>query len=124
MELRHLRYFVAVAEELHFNRAAVRLGVAQPPLSRQIQDLEREVGARLLERTKRHAALTPAGRAFLERARRALEQAGLAVHAGRRAAGGQSGSLAVGFVGSATYGRLPDVLRRFRKRFADVELVL
>lgn len=124
MELRHLRYFVAVAEELHFNRAAVRLGVAQPALSRQIQDLEREVGARLLERTKRHVELTPAGRAFLERARRAVEQAEMAVHAARRVASGQSGSLAVGFVGSATYGRLPGILRGFRRRFGDVELLL
>jgi DNA-binding transcriptional LysR family regulator len=124
MELRHLRYFVAVAEELHFNRAAARLGVAQPPLSRQIQDLEREVGARLLERTKRSVALTAAGRAFLERARRALEQAELAVHAARRAAAGQSGSLSIGFVGSATYGHLPEILRRFRRRFGDVELLL
>jgi DNA-binding transcriptional LysR family regulator len=124
MELRHLRYFIAVAEELHFGRAALRLQVAQPPLSRQIQDLEREVGAALLERTKRRVALTPAGHAFLERARRSLEQANLAVTAARRAARGQSGSLSVGFVGSATYGLLPQVLRRFRRQSPDVELVL
>ncbi|MDB5322965.1 MAG: transcriptional regulator, LysR family [Phycisphaerales bacterium] len=124
MELRHLRYFVAVAEELHFGRAALRLEIAQPPLSRQIQRLEKEIGVQLLARTQRHVELTTAGRAFLERARRVLEQADLAIHAAQRAGRGETGSLAVGFVGSATYGVLPEVLRLFRKRFADVELIL
>jgi DNA-binding transcriptional LysR family regulator len=124
MELRHLRYFVAVGEELHFSRAATRLGVAQPPLSRQIQRLEAELGVRLFERTKRKVELTEAGRVFLERSKRVIEQADLAVTAAQRAARGEAGTLAVGFVGSATYGVLPEVLRAFRRRFAAVELVL
>jgi DNA-binding transcriptional LysR family regulator len=124
MELRHLRYFVAVAKELHFGRAAKRLEMAQPPLSIQIQRLEKELGVKLLERTQRHVELTAAGRVFLERARRVLEQAELAIDAARRAGRGETGSLAVGFVGSATYGVLPEVLRLFRKRFPDVDLML
>jgi len=124
MELRHLRYFVAVAEELHFGHAARRLMLAQPPLSRQIQKLEQEIGVKLLERTKRHVELTAAGKVFLERARRVIEQADLAVVAAQRAGRGETGSLAVGFVGSATYGVLPEVLRAFRKKYPEVELVL
>jgi DNA-binding transcriptional LysR family regulator len=124
MELRHLRYFVAVAEELHFGRAAERLQIAQPPLSRQIQTLEKEIGVKLLARTQRHVELTPAGKVFLERARRVLEQADLAIHAAQRANRGETGSLAVGFVGSATYGVLPELLRQFRKQHPDVELIL
>jgi LysR family transcriptional regulator, benzoate and cis,cis-muconate-responsive activator of ben and cat genes len=124
MELRHLRYFVAVAEELHFGRAAKRLEMAQPPLSIQIQRLEKELGVKLLERTQRHVELTAAGKVFLERARRVLEQAELAIHAAQRAGRGETGSLAVGFVGSATYGVLPEVLRLFRRRFPDVDLML
>lgn len=124
MELRHLRYFVAVGEELHFGRAARRLHLAQPPLSRQIQALEKELGVRLLERTKRHVELTPAGRVFLEHARKLLSQADDAVVAARRAARGEIGRLAVGFVGSATYSVLPELLRVFHARFPEVELVL
>jgi LysR family transcriptional regulator, benzoate and cis,cis-muconate-responsive activator of ben and cat genes len=124
MELRHLKYFVAVAEALHFGRAAAALGMAQPPLSRQIQRLESDLSVRLFDRTKRHVELTAAGKVFLDRAKRVLEQADLAVTAARRAAAGQTGALAVGFVGSATYGVLPDVLRTFRRRHPDVELML
>jgi DNA-binding transcriptional LysR family regulator len=124
MELHSLRYFVAVAEELHFGRAARRLGMAQPPLSRQIRALEAELGARLLERTKRHVALTAAGAVLLEEARRLLAQAERVVEAVHRAARGQTGRLAVGFVGSATYGLLPEILRRFHRRFPEVALTL
>ncbi len=124
MELRHLRYFVAVAEELHFGRAAQRLRMAQPPLSRQIRQLERDVGLLLLERTKRHVALTPAGRVLLDDARRLLAQAEEAISDARRAARGETGRLSVGFVGSATYDLLPQVLRVFHRRFPKVELLL
>jgi DNA-binding transcriptional LysR family regulator len=125
MELRHLRYFVAVAEELHFGRAAARLRIAQPPLSRQIRDLEREIGAPLLSRTKKRVALTPAGRAFLPEARLAIAQAKRAKRAALSAARGEMGELRVGFVEAATYsGVLPGVLRHFRKHLPDVGLEL
>src|SRR2546430_5817876 len=124
MELRHLRYFIAVAEELHFGRAALRLFIAQPPLSQQIMQLERELGFPLFTRTKRHVELTPAGRLFLDEAREILSGIEKAVGAARRAAQGQTGRLRIGFVGSAAYHLLPDVLRRFRDDFPDVELSL
>src|SRR5919199_1300588 len=110
MELRHLRYFVAVAEELHVGRAAARLHVAQPPLSRQVRDLERDVGAALFSRAKKRVQLTHAGRAFLPEARLTLAQAERARRAAQRAARGEVGRLRVGFVEAATYsGLLPAV---------------
>jgi DNA-binding transcriptional LysR family regulator len=124
MELRHLRYFVAVAETLHFGRAAMRLGMAQPPLSQQIKALERDVGVLLFWRTKRRVALTAAGAALLVEARKILDQAELAVLAARRAERGESGQLIVGFVNSAVYGFFPSVLRQMRTRFPDVSLSL
>jgi DNA-binding transcriptional LysR family regulator len=124
MELRHLRYFIAVAEELHFSRAAQRLSIAQPPLSQQIKNLEGEVGVQLLRRTRRHVELTEAGQIFLEEARRAVAQAEQAVSAARRASRGEIGRLTLGFVGSATYTVLPHVLRSFRKRYPAVEVTL
>lgn len=124
MELRHLRYFVAVAEELHFGRAAERVGIAQPPLSQQIQKLEREMGVRLFVRTKRRVELTHPGQVFLAEARRTLAQAEHAVEAARRAERGEVGRLAVGFVGSSTYTVLPPVLRAFRRQHPGVELTL
>jgi DNA-binding transcriptional LysR family regulator len=124
MELRHLRYFVAVAEELHFGKAAERVGIAQPPLSNQIKALEREVGAELLARTKRSVALTAAGTAFLAEARRALAHAAQAARVAQRAARGEIGRLAVGFVDSAVYGVFPRVLRHMRAKYPELNLVL
>src|SRR4051812_47302796 len=125
MELRHLRYFVAVAEELHFGRAAKRLRIAQPPLSRQIRDLEREVGTPLFERTPRGVDLTPAGSAFLPEARLTLSQAERAQRTALRAARGETGRLRVGFVGAATHsGVLPNVLSFFRMHLPSIGLSL
>jgi DNA-binding transcriptional LysR family regulator len=125
MELRHLRYFVAVAEELHFGRAAARLRIAQPPLSRQIRDLEREIGTPLFERLPRGVELTPAGAAFLPEARLTLAQAERARRTAERAARGEIGRLRVGFVEAAIYsGILPDVLGFFRMHLPDIGLSL
>src|SRR5262245_24197509 len=124
MELRHLRYFVAVAEELHFSRAAARLGVAQPPLSQQIKQLEEELGVPLLRRTSRRVSLTESGRVFLDRARRLLEQAEGAVDAARDAADGHGGHVRVSFVGTAALGVMAPILKAFRESYRDVELSL
>ncbi len=125
MELRHLRYFVAVAEELHFGRAAERLRIAQPPLSRQIKDLEREVGTPLFDRVPRGVELTPAGQAFLPEARLTLAQAERAQRTAQRAALGETGRLRVGFVEAATHtGILPDVLGFFRVHLPAIGLSL
>ncbi len=124
MELRQLRYFVAVAEELHFRRAAERLHMSQPPLSQAIRALERDIGAELLVRNRRRVELTPAGRVFLEEARAILTHADTAADLARRTATGKVGRLTVGFVGSAMFGRLPEVLRAFRAGHEDVDLRL
>lgn len=123
MELRHLRYFVAVAEELHFGRAAARLGIAQPPLSQQIRQLEAELGVALLVRTRR-VALTEPGRVFLGEARAILQRVASAAVAAGRAARGETGTLAVGVVASATYGVVPRIFRTYRARHPDVALTL
>ena len=124
MELRHIRYFVAVAEELNFRRAAVRLNVAQPPLSTQVRQLEEEIGARLLDRNSHSVTLTAAGSIFLEQSRRILRSVEGAVRATRRAAQGETGSLSVGFVASLSHGLLPGILRAYRRQYPDVELSL
>lgn len=124
MELRHLRYFIAVAEELHFSRAAERLQIAQPPLSQQIRSLEKELGVQLFERTKRRVQLTEAGQIFLEEARLVLIQVEQAVRAAQRASRGEIGRLGVGVNSSATQSYVPEILRVFRERFPCVELVL
>lgn len=124
MELRHLRYFVAVAEELHFGRAAHRVSIAQPALTKQIQVLEAELGVRLLNRTKRQVELTAAGRRLLADARPLLEQARQAELAATRAGRGELGRLSVGFTPVALYGVLPPILRAYCDRLPDVELAL
>lgn len=122
MELRHLRYFVTVAEELHFGRAARRLHIVQPALSQQIQKLERELGVVLLNRSKRRVSLTEPGRAFLEEARRTLSDAEGAMAAARRAAAGRTGRLRVGYVDLAIFLLFPDILRAYRERYPGVDL--
>jgi DNA-binding transcriptional LysR family regulator len=125
MELRHLRYFVAVGEEQHYGRAALRLRVVQPALSRQIQDLEEEVGFKLFERLPRGVKLSPAGKLFLEDARRILREVNEAAARAARVARGQSGTLRVGFSENASWrGVVPESLRRFREIQPDAELQL
>jgi len=125
MELRHLRYFVAVGEEEHYGRAAQMLHVAQPALSRQIQDLEEEVGFKLFERLPRGVKLSVAGKLFLEDARRILQQVNEAAARAARVARGQAGTLRIGFTENASWhGVVPDSLRRFRERQPDAELQL
>ncbi|RJG05372.1 LysR family transcriptional regulator [Noviherbaspirillum cavernae] len=124
IELRQLRYFVAVAEESHFGRAALRLHMTQPPLSQTIQSLEAALGTPLFARTKRSVALTPAGIALLPEARRILQQAGTLPDLVRRAASGESGLLSLSFVSTADYSLLPPLLREFRERYPQVQIDL
>jgi DNA-binding transcriptional LysR family regulator len=124
MELRHLRYFVTLAEELHFGRAAERLHIAQPPLSQQIRQLETELGFQLFYRTKRTVKLTEAGEGFLKDVQQVLRQLEQAVQAGRQASRGEVGQLVVGFVSSAAYNILPTILRTFRTAVPTVSLEL
>ncbi|MCK9259113.1 MAG: LysR substrate-binding domain-containing protein [Azoarcus sp.] len=125
MELRHLRYFVAVAEELSFTRAAERMHIGQPPLSMQIRDLESELGVLLFERTRRKVTLTQAGARLLVRARNILAAATEASEEMRRVAGGEVGELRIGFTSSLPYtNTLPDVLYAYRRRFPGVHLQL
>jgi DNA-binding transcriptional LysR family regulator len=119
MELRHLRYFVAVAEELHFGRAAERLRITQPPLSFQIQSLERELGVRLLVRGRR-VELTEAGRALLGKARHAIEAADAAARAAQQAGVAVSGRLRVGYPATGIFDLPPLAIRSFQARFCDV----
>ncbi len=124
MELRHLRYFIAVAEELHFGRAALRLGIAQPALSQRIRRLEEELQAPLLRRTKRHVELTEAGRIFLQEARATLVQAERAARLAQRATRGEIGQLGVGFVPWTDITSIPKAISTFGERYPEVELEL
>src|SRR6201982_3470974 len=125
MELRHLRYFVGVGEEQHFGRAAARLHVAQPALSRQIQDLEREMGFLLFDRLPRGVKLSAAGKLFLSDARRILQDVDEAKLRAERVATGKAGTLRIGFVEVFSWhGVVPDSFRRFRRHQPDVELDL
>ncbi|HYG06188.1 MAG TPA: LysR family transcriptional regulator [Stenotrophomonas sp.] len=125
MELRHLRYFLAVAEEANFTRAAARLGIGQPPLSQQIQTLERELGTPLFRRTHAGATLTEAGAAFLVEVRRVLADVERAADTARRIARGEGGRLRLGFTASAAFNPLvPRLIRDFRRQWPRVQLVL
>jgi DNA-binding transcriptional LysR family regulator len=124
IEIRHLRYFQAVAEELHFGRAAARLAIAQPALSRQIQQIEQELGTPLLRRTQRRVELLPAGALLLERSRAIQQELARAVSDVRRTGTGELGRLAVGFIHSSTYGLLPSIIGRFRQLYPGIELEL
>jgi len=124
MNLKQLQYFVAVAEELHFGRAAERLGMAQPPLSRQIKLTEEELGALLFNRGRSTITLTQAGERLLERAKtilRAIDDAKLEV---KRIGQGAEGRLRIGFVGSSTFGILPNIIKSFRANYPEVNLSL
>jgi DNA-binding transcriptional LysR family regulator len=125
MELRHLRYFLAVGEEEHYGRAAEKLRVAQPALSRQIQDLEREIGFKLLDRMPRGVKINAAGKLFLEDARRILRDVEEAALRAQRVARGQSGTLRIGFTENASWhGAVPDSFGMFRERHPEAELQL
>jgi len=125
MELRHVRYFVALAEELNFTRAAARLGIGQPPLSQQIRDLEAEIGYPLFLRRPHGAELTEAGRVFLAEARQILEQADRALQAARRAGGGHVGALRVGFTSSANFHpAVTEAFAVFHWKYPDASLIV
>ena len=124
VELRHLRYFIAVAEERHFGRAAARLHMAQPPLSQQIRQLEHELGLQLLTRTTRRVDLTAAGEAYLARAREIVSAVSAAAGEAQRVAAGLQGRLVIGCVGSATYSLLPQLVRTLRDQLPDVEVAV
>ena len=124
MELRQLRYFIAVAEEQSFSRAAVRLHVSQPPLSMHVKGLEDELGIRLFHRSNRGVALTPAGQVFYDEIRSVLRRLDQARIKAQNAGNGERGTLSVGFVSIADYGVLPPALKRFREQFPHVEVHL
>jgi DNA-binding transcriptional LysR family regulator len=123
-ELSQLRCFVAVAEELHFGRAAIRLHMTQPPVSRQVLLLEQRLGVELLNRTSRSVRMTSAGRSFLADARQILRLAESASLAARRAARGESGSVTIGFTAASGYGVMPGMIAQCRARLPDIEVNL
>jgi DNA-binding transcriptional LysR family regulator len=124
VELRHLRYFVAVAEERHFGRAARRLEMAQPPLSRQIQGLEAELGFPLFDRSHRKVELTTAGDTFLAHTRRVFEALDTGVTAAKRAAAGKSGRITIAYPSSVAFSALHELFRVFHRRLPDVDVAL
>ena len=123
-ELSQVRCFVAVAEELHFGRAAARLNMTQPPLSRQIQILERILGVKLLQRGNRLVKLTPAGQSFLTEARLILKLTESAALLARRVAEGKAGSVNIGFTAASSYSYVPELVAVCRRQLPDVELIL
>jgi DNA-binding transcriptional LysR family regulator len=123
-DLSQLRCFVAVAEELHFGRAAQRLNMTQPPLSRQVKLLEHIIGATLLERTSRSVRLTPSGRSFLPEAKRILKMAESAAEVARRIAHGKVGSIKIGYTAVTAYSFLPRLVTACRAQFPEIDLSL
>ncbi len=124
MEFKRLKYFIAVAEELHFGRAAVRLGMAQPPLSRQIAALEDQLGVKLFDRSRNQIRLTEAGTALLQRSRDILRDLDSAYREATLIGQGGAGQLRIAFVGSATHGPLPDLIQAYRSKYKNVDLSL
>ena len=124
VSIRQLRYFVVVAEELNFTRAAEQLKIAQPPLSRQIQSLEQILGFTLLERTNRRVALTPAGTVFLAECRQIINQVEQSIRTAQRVAHGEAGQLVLGFEGAAHNQLILEIIRQFRTQFSHVELIM
>ncbi|KAB7706689.1 LysR family transcriptional regulator [Bacillus aerolatus] len=124
MELRHLKYFVAVAEELHFGRAAQRLQMAQPPLSQQIKQLEAELSVLLFSRTKQRVELTKAGEAFLKRTYEILNRVHLACEEAKSIDRGESGQLILAFTGSIAFELLPLLLRSYQEKYPNINIVL
>ncbi len=124
MELRHLRYFTAVVQWKGYREASRRLHVAQPAISQTVADLEDELGLKLFSRAKRVAQLTPEGEIFYREAMRTLAQADLAINTAKRAAKGEVGNLSIGFLGSATYAFLPELIRTFKAQYPGVQLTL
>lgn len=124
MELKRLRYFLALSEELHFGRAAARLNIAQPPLSRAVAALEEDVGAQLIDRSRAQIKLTQAGELFEQHARQAVDRLDAAGREARSVAAGATGRLRLAFVGSATYGVLPSLIKSYRSHYPKVELAL
>jgi DNA-binding transcriptional LysR family regulator len=124
MELRHLRYFAAVAEQLHFRHAAEIVHVAQPALSQQIKQLEEEIGVKLFERSRRKVRLTPAGKAFYENAQRILAQADQAVAKARKVESGHAGTIRIGFVSTAAIRVLPLAMKKLEKQAPSAEVEL
>ncbi len=121
IELRHLRYFIAVAEELHFGKAAERLNISQPPLSQQIQALESEIGARLLERTNRSVSLTPAGQMFLKGSYQIMAQVKAVATRASRMEKGELGEISIGFTSTTPFMHLVTLsLRQFRENYPEV----
>lgn len=124
IELRHLRYFIAVAEELHFGRAAERLNISQPPLSQQIQALETSIKAQLLARNNRNVSLTPAGNMFLKEAYQILAQVDAAATKAARMQQGELGEISIGFTSTTPFMRKVTLsLRQFRERYPDVAFI-
>lgn len=124
MDLRHLRYFVAVAQELHFGRAAQRLGMAQPPLSQRVRELEAELGVRLFGRTRPRVELSHAGRVFLEQARATLARAEEAVRSARQAANVEAGRFSIGLSPWVEYTHVPHVVQAFGTRYRNIDVEL